>query len=582
MVYIPDGWNDSLIVDSYQMSITVDGWKVPMEMVVSSTWISEEDLTRITIPLSEFDFTLNNINGELDKDNPNSLLGRFSINGVVKPVLLAKCDDGAVYEFPLGMFIITQKTYSGNELTLTCFDPTVALQTFEGAEETKTEMQASKFIDQICSDARAIGVPIELDGKVEPDADYSANYWLEVGKTYTKQVLWAGMDTGYNLASYPDTTIPGITLTFEPRGGAFVTLADGTPTQEGIWEFQTNHEGLTIKIGIKPAVPVYTVEVEMNKEYTEPQTVISSRAGCPVLPTGPVYVIGGLTFIRTTQTIEGAITFTGQANLTGTTYFPLYEYVPPNKPVDTPKVVGYVKIVVSEISNHLILVKFNNGKSITFLDSLCVLFKTILSGYALKKTRDGKLLLTYTASFHSQREMRESPSAKVDKVMEFPQPDTDGSNTNIVRITYTDELTEGEIDKEVWIDDDISIKVTDYLDSPIEAQDFDSSIITSNEYWAETIAKKYLKACATLDPYTVELIDSPEVECGDLLFAKGKYGMYPLYVKKVTMEFNGDLRSTIEGARLTTSYWNKYRSWRWDEVKKHSWGGIFSEYPTIW
>lgn len=582
MVFIPEGWNDNLRIDRYQMKIEVEGWEIPMEMVSSSTWIAEEDLTMMTIPLNEFDFTLNNVNGEFDRDNPESLLYRLPINGEVDPVLIVKCDDDVVYEFPLGVFILSQLSYSGTDLIVTCFDPTVALQTYEGAEEIETEMSQSDFLNQICADAMSVGVPLQLDEQGE-EPEIMADYWLELGKSYSNKGLFAGMDTGYNLANYPDTSIDGVTLSFSPMGGAMATLVTGTPSKIGVWEFATNI-GTTITIGVKPSsdLPVYKVDVVKNKAY-ENQIVVSFRGGCPNTPTGATpYTIGGLTFTRTTQMVAGAIVFSGTPTTTGTTSFPLYEYLTPTSTA-SPRIVAYVQINVASTEDHLILVKFRNGESLTFLDSLCILFKTILDGHYLKKTRDGKLLITYKGSFQSKKENKQNPYPKLEKVMDFPQPESNGNNTNTVRITYTDELTEEDIVKIVQLDDTIVFNVTEYLDSPIEAQDLDSEVITSNGYWAEAIAKRYLNACAVLDPYSVKLFDSPEIECGDLLFTRGKYGMYPLYVKKVTMEFNGDLISTVEGARLPTSTWYKYRmGWRWEEVKKYTWGEIFTEYRSRW
>lgn len=89
--------------------------------------IQERDPTMQAIPLHELDFTLINVLGEWDIDNPLGGFGNVKIGYPVVVGFTCRTDVGQ-YTVPIGRFIVSEKKGSDTELTVTCYDPRKVLQ----------------------------------------------------------------------------------------------------------------------------------------------------------------------------------------------------------------------------------------------------------------------------------------------------------------------------------------------------------------------------------------------------------------------------------------------------------------------
>lgn len=124
--------------------------------------ISERDPTMQAIPLYELDFTVINVLGDWDSDNPS---GNFADLPASYPVEVGvSCWSGAtMWTVPLGRFIISEKQASETELTIVCYDPRKALQdTCESWTITADESLGA----QITSLLEDLHVPHEVDADV--------------------------------------------------------------------------------------------------------------------------------------------------------------------------------------------------------------------------------------------------------------------------------------------------------------------------------------------------------------------------------------------------------------------------------
>ncbi|MFA7184817.1 MAG: hypothetical protein WC082_07990 [Victivallales bacterium] len=89
--------------------------------------IQEWDPTMQAIPLYELDFSLLNVLGEFDVDNPNGYYDKIIQNYPVELSFSITADDGTKYTVPCGKFMISSKTANDTTLDIVAFDARSAL-----------------------------------------------------------------------------------------------------------------------------------------------------------------------------------------------------------------------------------------------------------------------------------------------------------------------------------------------------------------------------------------------------------------------------------------------------------------------
>ena len=104
----------------YHLTFTPES-KVPDDDFVSLTYIDECDPTLVTIPQASLTLHLANGDGRYDADNPDTLIGAFSIGRGI--MLSISATDGTVTAYKLfSVVAVTSVSYSGDEVIITASD----------------------------------------------------------------------------------------------------------------------------------------------------------------------------------------------------------------------------------------------------------------------------------------------------------------------------------------------------------------------------------------------------------------------------------------------------------------------------
>lgn len=136
------------------------------------TCIQELDPMEQTIPMDELDFSIINVDGSYDSDNPDSKLSRFAIG---LPVLLSftVVSDTSRWTIPMGRYWIGERTASDTSVSIAAFDGRWFLSQSTEAWSLSTATSLGASIETLLSD---LGMPHAVDDAlydVYPDADYS-------------------------------------------------------------------------------------------------------------------------------------------------------------------------------------------------------------------------------------------------------------------------------------------------------------------------------------------------------------------------------------------------------------------------
>ncbi len=126
------------------------------------TVVWETDPLMASIPLHELDFTVINVLGEWDPDNP---LGAFGTLPATFPVEAGvTCYEGdTMWTVPLGRYIVAEKQANETKLSVVCYDPRKALQDTYGSWTIGTTESLGAWITAVLTELR---VPHTVDDAV--------------------------------------------------------------------------------------------------------------------------------------------------------------------------------------------------------------------------------------------------------------------------------------------------------------------------------------------------------------------------------------------------------------------------------
>lgn len=93
------------------------------DLTGSLSVISELDPTENALPLTELDFSVINVEGEFDPDNPDTRLGEMAIGYPLELSFTVVSSDGDKWTVPMGRFIIAERSSSETSLSVSAFDP---------------------------------------------------------------------------------------------------------------------------------------------------------------------------------------------------------------------------------------------------------------------------------------------------------------------------------------------------------------------------------------------------------------------------------------------------------------------------
>lgn len=256
MVYIPQGWTAGKTIDKVELRIWNQyGDEIPKDDIVSGDWISEYDFSYVSHPVDEFDFSLSNINGDWDRDNPNSKIGMLELNTGIIPKFYIE-SEGQTYIFPLGRFVVNSLSYSEDEVSVTCYSPTISLQTSvkdltpDAPEEDR--ITKKEFFEQVCDKAAQLGVEMQyIDRKdvVDPTIEENVIQTVVVtrGVAINTTNLFGGLVYRYVLDGGNATTVNGVTVRrAQPQGVVSQFNYSGTPTQAGTFYVPFYRYGTTL------------------------------------------------------------------------------------------------------------------------------------------------------------------------------------------------------------------------------------------------------------------------------------------------------------------------------------------------
>lgn len=180
--------------------------------------IQEIDPTMQAIPLYELDFSLLNVLGEYDPDNPNGTFDSLEVNYPVE-ASISVYKDGKQYTVPMGRFLISEKVASDTVLTITAFDSRVAFQGNYTEVSLKTSQSFGDFFTEFFADFQ---VPYEIDDglfSMYPDQDITFD-----SEQYDVLTCLLFMEQYYGIWLVPQRN-GNIRITTEPPAGDFGLMA---------------------------------------------------------------------------------------------------------------------------------------------------------------------------------------------------------------------------------------------------------------------------------------------------------------------------------------------------------------------
>jgi hypothetical protein len=161
------------------------------------SFIQEYDPTMQSIPLYELDFTILNVLGDYDPDNPN---GSFDSIKQDYPCELAiqVTKDGQRYSVPCGRFQIAEKSASDTELTVVAYDARLALQNNHGGLTLSTTQSFGDLFTALFDD---IHMPFQIADSLfslYPDQDMRLS-----GDDYDLLTCFLFLEQYYNIWLVP-------------------------------------------------------------------------------------------------------------------------------------------------------------------------------------------------------------------------------------------------------------------------------------------------------------------------------------------------------------------------------------------
>ena len=134
---------------------------------VSVVW--ELDPLMTSIPLYELDFTVINVMGDWDPDNPLGNFGTMPASFPVEVGVTCATED-ARWTVPLGRYIIAEKKASETKLSFTCYDPRKALQDTSGTWTLNASESLGAWITSILTEMHIPHLVDDAVFSITPDA----------------------------------------------------------------------------------------------------------------------------------------------------------------------------------------------------------------------------------------------------------------------------------------------------------------------------------------------------------------------------------------------------------------------------
>lgn len=140
--------------------------------------IQELDPTMQSIPLYELDFSILNVTGEYDPDNPNGFFASIKRDYPCE-MSVQVVKDGKKFTVPCGRFQIAEKSASDTELTVVAYDARRALQNNQGGLKLSTEQSFGDLFTELFDD---IHMPFQIADELfemypDQDADLSGDMY---------------------------------------------------------------------------------------------------------------------------------------------------------------------------------------------------------------------------------------------------------------------------------------------------------------------------------------------------------------------------------------------------------------------
>lgn len=114
--------------------------------------ILETDFTMQTAPIHELDFTILNVLGEWDIDNPVGYFSTIPNDYPVEVGFTCTAEDGTRWTVPYGRYMISEKNGSDVELKVICYDMRKGLQNTNMAWGVSTDVDLGTTISDILTD----------------------------------------------------------------------------------------------------------------------------------------------------------------------------------------------------------------------------------------------------------------------------------------------------------------------------------------------------------------------------------------------------------------------------------------------
>ena len=139
----------------------------------SVSLVEETDPLMTSIPLYEMDFTVINVLGEWDPDNP---LGSFGSIPATFPIQAGvSCYSGeTMWTVPLGRYIIAEKKANETKLSVVCYDPRKSLQDTYGSWSLKTTVSFGAWATSILTDMHIPHIVDDAVFAMKPVRDYTS------------------------------------------------------------------------------------------------------------------------------------------------------------------------------------------------------------------------------------------------------------------------------------------------------------------------------------------------------------------------------------------------------------------------
>lgn len=233
------------------------------------TLIQEMDRTQITLPLDELDFSILNIDGSWDIDNPDGLYSLVAVGNPVSAAFVCTLDSGASVTIPMGRFLVGEKDGSDTELRITCYDYRKALQDTYTTWSIDTTTPLGTLLDDLLTETH---IPHLVEDEV-------LEIYADNPYTFTEE--YSLLDAMLWIAQYYDIwLVPErdgqIHIRYGPPSGDY---GDVDPDMEYDWptpKGYTTYNYIQVAYGTSDATSYYNLDLRTTTSGGKSQVSISN------------------------------------------------------------------------------------------------------------------------------------------------------------------------------------------------------------------------------------------------------------------------------------------------------------------